>query len=194
VTIFARVFERGFMTVEDFDVFLRTRSYRERWQLIGGQPIMMAPPTLAHQRIAMNFATLVNAGLARVRPDLFAYATVGVRRVDSPSYSPEPDVAVIPAKATFDYYATEFHAVMEIRSESNTADHVRRKLAFYTASPTTLYVLVAEQRAPEIDVYARSSGFAPFKRVALADTIEMPELGFTATLADIYAGTPALEV
>lgn len=194
MTVFSKVFEKGFMTVADFEVFLKSRGERERWQLIGGQPIMMNPPTLAHQRIAANFQMHMNAALAKARPELFAYATVGVRNGDAPSYAPEPAVAVIPSKATFEHYTREFHVVLEVKSDSNTIDLIRRKLDFYKASASILYILVAEQRAPDIDIYARKNGFQPAKRVELADTVELPEFGFEATLAEIYQATPAAEL
>ena len=48
------------MNVPEFLGFLRSRPDEERWELIGGFPMMMAPPTIRHQRIASNLERLLN--------------------------------------------------------------------------------------------------------------------------------------
>src|SRR5258707_15580813 len=48
------------MTGAQFRAFQETRPDRERWELVKGVPIMMVPPTIAHQRIADNLTRLLN--------------------------------------------------------------------------------------------------------------------------------------
>ena len=44
----------GSMDVDEFMAFLETRPDEERWDLIEGVAVMMAPPSVAHQRIVYN--------------------------------------------------------------------------------------------------------------------------------------------
>jgi Uma2 family endonuclease len=48
----------GTMDVDEFMAFLETRPDNERWDLIEGVAVMMAPPSYAHQRITRNFCEL----------------------------------------------------------------------------------------------------------------------------------------
>src|SRR5262249_726321 len=51
------------LSVELFRGFLEGRPDEEHWELIDGVAVMMAPPTLAHQRIASNLQLLLNEAL-----------------------------------------------------------------------------------------------------------------------------------
>ena len=44
----------GTMDVDEFMAFLETRPHTERWDLIEGVAVMMAPASYAHQRIVRN--------------------------------------------------------------------------------------------------------------------------------------------
>src|SRR5437763_1804569 len=61
------------MDVDQFMAFLDTRPDDERWELIEGIAVMMAPPSRAHQRIARNFAEVLNSAFAAQDRDIFAY-------------------------------------------------------------------------------------------------------------------------
>jgi Uma2 family endonuclease len=50
-------------SVASFRAWLTSRPAEEHWELIGGVPMMMAPPTATHQRITSNLETLLNAAL-----------------------------------------------------------------------------------------------------------------------------------
>ena len=57
----------GTMDVDEFMGFLEMRPKEERWHLIEGMAVMMAPPSLALQRIALNFCELLNRAFRRTR-------------------------------------------------------------------------------------------------------------------------------
>src|SRR4051812_40091364 len=48
----------GRMSGPDFRAFQDGRPDHERWELISGVPMMMTPPTIAHNRIAGNLERL----------------------------------------------------------------------------------------------------------------------------------------
>jgi len=56
------------MTGAQFRSFQETRPDHERWELVKGVPVMMVPPTIAHQRIADNLTRLINDALAERDP------------------------------------------------------------------------------------------------------------------------------
>ena len=69
----------GAMDVDEFMAFLETRPKGEHWDLIEGIAVMMAPPSVAHRRIAHNLCNLLTTAFAARRLDLFAYTGLGVR-------------------------------------------------------------------------------------------------------------------
>ena len=64
------------LSVELFRGFLEGRPDEERWELIEGVPVMMAPPTLAHQLIASNLQRLLHEALEPMVKARFAGSQV----------------------------------------------------------------------------------------------------------------------
>src|ERR1700694_2084035 len=52
------------LSVEAFRNWVASRPDEERWELVAGVPMMMAPPTRDHQRIASNLERLLNDAIA----------------------------------------------------------------------------------------------------------------------------------
>ncbi len=97
------------LPVAAFRGWTLSRPDEQHWELIDGVPIMMAPPTLDHQRIASNLERLLNDAIAALPqpclPPIGAYQRIGVNpRPAVEGHDPEPDVAVveIPAYARSD--------------------------------------------------------------------------------------------
>ena len=96
--------EKG-MSSGAFRAFQESRADEERWELVDGVPVMIAPPKIGHQKIAGNLDRLLNAALAMHDPSRMAVqrpglelgfdstVLVGVGR--GSQFVPEPDVAVI---------------------------------------------------------------------------------------------------
>src|SRR5262250_2760591 len=83
------------LSIKAFRAWSETRPDEERWELIDGVPMMMTPPTKAHQRIASNLERLPSDALART-PARAAYQRVGLNLGPVvENYDPEPDVVVI---------------------------------------------------------------------------------------------------
>src|SRR5687767_13820329 len=98
----------GTMNVDEFMAFLETRPHGERWELIEGVAVMMAPASYAHQRICLNLASLLNNALAVSGIDAFAYVNVGVRNPSLRNFQPLPDVTVVPGVAGYDLYSERY--------------------------------------------------------------------------------------
>src|SRR5262245_66341253 len=84
------------LSIDAFRAWTETRPDEERWELIDGVPMMMTPPTKAHQRIASNLERLLNDALLRSAPERAAYQRVGLNLGHvGENYDPEPDVVFI---------------------------------------------------------------------------------------------------
>src|SRR3984893_18029467 len=151
----------GTMDVDEFMAFLETRPHGERWELIEGVAVVMAPPIYRHQRIVSNLCQLLNSAFAARHLDLFAYFDVGVRSPGVRNFQPEPDVVVVPGIAGYDLYSERFRLVAEVLSPSNTRTEVGLKLRRYREAPDNLYAVVIEPRDFLVEIHARRSNWQP---------------------------------
>lgn len=180
----------GTMDVDEFMAFVQTRPKGERWDLIEGVAVMMAPASYAHQRITRNLCELLNAAFAARRLDLFAYFDAGVRSPGVRNFQPQPDVAVVPGVAGYELYSERFLLVGEVLSPSNTRDEIALKLRRYREAPENLYALVIEPREYLVEIYARSRNWEPAILRQADAPIDMPEFGLRCSVGDLYRGTP----
>jgi Uma2 family endonuclease len=180
----------GTMDVDEFMAFIETRPKGERWDLIEGIAVMMAPPTVVHQRIAHNLCNLLHAAFTARSLDLFAYTGLGVRTPGVQNFQPEPDVVVLPGAARYELYSEHFQFAAEILSPSNTRTEIGVKLRRYREAPDNLYVIVIDSRELLVEIYARSRGWEQRSLKKAGDPIEMPEFGLSCRVGDLYRGTP----
>lgn len=180
----------GTMDVDEFMAFLQTRPDGERWDLIEGVAVMMAPASYAHRRITRNLCELLNSAFAARRLDLFAYFDAGVRSPGVRNFPPQPDVVVVPGVAGHDYYSERFQLAGEVLSPTNTRAEIDLKLRRYREAPHNLYVVVIEPRGFRVDIYAKSRKWQPVNVTQADDAIEMPEFGLACRVGDLYRGTP----
>ena len=180
----------GTMDVDEFMAFLETRPDGERWDLIEGVAVMMAPASYAHQRITRNLCELLNGAFAARRLDLFAYFDAGVRSPGVRNFQPQPDVAVVPGVAGYDLYSERFHLVAEVLSPTNTRSEIDLKLRRYREASDNLYALVIEPREFRVDIYAKSRDWQLTTLMRADDLLELPEFGLTCLVVELYRGTP----
>jgi Uma2 family endonuclease len=166
------------LSVAAFRAWLQSRPDEERWELIDGVPMMMAPPTRDHQRIASNLERLLNDALERYRPALSAYQRVGLDLgAVAENYDPEPDVAVIDANRDGDpCYTDRFYLAAEVVSEAD-----RRTLDC---------VLVLRQDRYEVGVSLRSDDACREVVLTCHDAeLVVPDMGLRCAVADLYKAT-----
>ena len=180
----------GAMDVDEFMAFLEMRPKEERWHLIEGIAVMMAPPSFAHQRIAWNLCEVLNRAFASQKRDLFAYHEVAIRLPGLANFQPEPDVVVASGTLGYDVYTHHFRLVAEILSPSNTRAEIGLKLRRYREAVDNLYAVVIESREFLVEVHARSRNWEPLILRRPDDLIEMPEFGLRCVVGDLYRGTP----
>jgi len=180
----------GTMDIDEFMAFIEPRPKEERWHLIEGIAVMMAPPSVAHQRIVWNLCELLNRAFVAQRSDLFAYHEIAVRLPGVMNFQPEPDVVVAPAPAGYDLFVEDFRLVAEILSPSNTRAEIELKLRRYREAASNLHVLLIEPRAFRVEIYARSRAWQAVVLASSDDVVELPEFGLRCAVVDLYRGTP----
>lgn len=181
----------GRLTAEQFLAFIEGRPREERWQLVDGEAfVMMSPARFPHQRIGLNLVLLLNASLRQRSPDLVAMYEVALRVEAFPDFRAIADVAVVDSEVEDEVYGTGFHFAAEILSDSNTRESISRKRAIYSASPDCLHVLIIAQEDFAVEVWSRSDDWKGRVYRSPDDLIELPEFGFSCTVADLYRGTP----
>ena len=181
------------LSVELFRGFLEGRPDEERWELIDGVPVMMAPPTLAHQLIASNLQRLLHDALERFAPTFAVYQRAGINLGPSIEYyDPEPDVVVIDADASRDpsrRYADRFYLAAEIVSSSDRT-YVESKRAVYMQHEACKCILTVQQDSFDVRVDLRTaSGWTEEKLTNPHDPLVLTEFGLRCRLSDLYRGT-----
>jgi Uma2 family endonuclease len=181
----------GPMTVEEYFAFTDTRPDNEKWELIEGEPILQASPTGLHQKIFLNLVYLLGTLERQKRQPWEAIPGIGVRVSDTSL--PEPDVFILPADTVrHDPYGREAREVLvafEILSPSTADRDLRWKRTAYSSLPSLTHYVVIAQDAIDVVVFARAAGFAERHLRSLADKLDMPGLGISLPLAEIYRDT-----
>jgi Uma2 family endonuclease len=177
------------MTVEEFYAFTDARPDEEKWELIEGEPVLNAAPSPVHQWIVRNLMyALTSRELQLSASPWVILPGLGVHV--SEINRPEPDVLIIPrASLTRDPVGrdrSEVIVAFEILSPSTEQRDLRWKRTAYTGlSSLTDYVVIAQDTF-EIVVFSRDAGFAERRIRSLADSLELPSLGISVPLAEIY--------
>ena len=182
--------DSGTMDVDEFMAFLETRPDNERWELIEGVAVMMAPPSYAHQRIASNLCNLLNSAFTARRLDLFAYQRAGVRNPGIRNFQPEPDIVVVAGVSGYDLYSESFRLAGEVLSPTNTRREIDLKLRRYREAPDNLYAVVIDPRELRVEIYPRRAAWEPVILTRPDEQIEMPEFALACHVSDLYRGTP----
>jgi Uma2 family endonuclease len=179
------------MKVEEFYAFTDTRPDNEKWELIDGEPILNASPSRPHQRILKNL-TFILARFERER-DVSWEVLPGLGVRVSETNRPEPDVLILPKYGqSADPQGRDRGDVVvafEILSPSTADRDLRWKRTAYTSLPSLTHYVVIAQDAVDIVVFAREAGFAERRLRSLTESLDLPALGISLPLAEIYRDT-----
>jgi len=186
------VIETSPMTVEEFYAFTDTRPDEEKWELIGGEPILNAAPSSMHQWIVRN--VILALGFRERQINKASWVVMpgpGVRISDKDR--PEPDVVVTPAdQRIFDLRERDIKTVIvafEVLSPSTKGRDLGWKRAAYAGLPPLTHYVAIAQDAVEVVVFARDKNFAEQRFKSLHEAVELRSLGVSLPVAEIYQGT-----
>jgi Uma2 family endonuclease len=181
----------GPMTVEEFYEFTDRCPDEEKWELIDGEPILNVAPSRLHQRIVKNL--LFALTLREREPSATWEALPGLGVRVSEINRPEPDVIVLPGTSASTDLASRDRSdalvAFEVLSPSTKDRDLRWKRTAYTSLASLTRYAVIAQDAVEVVVFARDNGFAEKRLRSLNDSVDVPALGISLLLAEIYRGT-----
>jgi Uma2 family endonuclease len=191
------------MSGAEFRRFQARRPDHERWELVNGVPVIMVPPTLAHNHIASNLQRLLNEALAKHNPARIALQRSGIELGDDAGlgkhYRPEPDVVVLDSQfqrgQRFVYRA---YLLAEVVSDTDNEPlpgtrepwiEVKRRL--YLAHPFCDAVVLIEPDRIEVKLDLRMGDrWVASKLTRPDERMVIPSCGVECRVADLYAGTP----
>jgi Uma2 family endonuclease len=184
------------MSVGQFRQFVEGRPDKERWELIDGVAMMMAPPTLAHQRIASNLERLLLDALEAHAPALTAFQAIGVNVGPAiEDYDPEPDVVVTDSsveEAQGERYADRFYLAAEIVSSNERVD-IDRKRSIYKLHEACSCIMTVQQDRFEVRIDRRTeTGWSDQVLKQADDVLALPDFGLRCKVSDLYRGTPLM--
>jgi Uma2 family endonuclease len=178
------------MTIEKFLEFTETRPDGERWELIEGIPVMQASPTDFHQVIVANIITVLRSERRRSGATWIPLPGVGTRVPVSPKSLPQPDVMVKEHPPTGAYVSDDGLVLFEVLSRSNTKANRKWRLAVYKSVPNCQHYVTVEQSFVRVERYDRVTDWTPVRLESLDQDLDLPALGATLPLAEIYWDTP----
>lgn len=156
-----------------------------RFELVGGRPVAMTGGTRAHDEVRLNLAAWLREALrgkpCRVHTDVKVLCGKGNVRV--------PDVLVCCGpNQPGGLLAVEPRIVVKVVSPSARATDFLVELADYNRTPSISTYLICWQSAVKMVVFRRYGehlGLAEM-REGLTAAIELPDVGLTLALADVY--------
>ncbi len=181
----------GPMTVDEFYEFTDRCPDEEKWELIDGEPILNAAPSRLHQGIVRDVLVALTLRERELSAAWEVLPGLGVRV--SEINRPEPDVVILPRTgASLDLQGrdrSDVLAAFEVLSPSTKDRDLRWKRTAYTSLASLTHYVVIAQDAVEVVVFARDNGFAEKRLQSLNDSVDVPALGISLLLAEIYRGT-----
>lgn len=176
------------MTEDEFFNFVQTRE--EKWELVDGEPVMMASVNQRHQDIAANTLTSLHTQLRgkTCRPTA---ADTGVPTIKGTIRY--PDVVIDCGKRDDQAMcATAPTLVIEVISMSDGGFDSHRKVFEYKSHPDIKYILLIN--AVKIGLllhYRDGNGWVDVVYCGLDEVMEFPEIGVSLALRGIYYGLEA---
>jgi Uma2 family endonuclease len=185
---------KGPMTVDEFYAFTDTRPDEEKWELIEGEPVLNASPLDMHHWIVRNVIVALTILEREIKASWVALADLGVRV--SEKNRPEPDVVVYPCehrRPEGRRDRSDVLVVFEVLSPSTEKRNLGWKRKAYPTLPSLTHYIVTSQDAVDVRVFARCDAFEGRRFQSLNEAIDLPSLGISLPVAEIYRDTGLTE-
>ena len=182
---------RPYMNVTAFTDMIARFPDDERWELLDGEPVLMAPQSERHQRIVGNLSDIFRPR-ARDR-GCVALAGLGLLSAAVNDYAPIPDVVVRCGPMVAGGYADDPVLVAEVLSPSTMRWDRGGKVDFYQSIPSLQSFLVVYQDEVRVEAWLRSAGeWRREVRQGRSASIDLADFG-AVTLAEVYSDIPLSE-
>jgi Uma2 family endonuclease len=166
------------------------------WQLVDGEPVMMAPASDGHNTILQNLATLLDVHLRSALPTCRVVPNTGIRpRVRRDHNVRIPDITVTCAPVRHDVHLTpDPILIVEILSISNEAQ-TWSNVWTYCTIPSLQEVLVVKSTESAAELLRREPGGAwPERFAPVGETFDLASVRGTFSLAAIYRNIPSFDL
>lgn len=171
----------------DFTEFAHWVAAQDRkYELVDGEPVMMAGASRRHDRIARNALVVLDAQLRGRKCQPFTSDTF-VRIPAGNARLPDLGVDCGPFDDTA-LEAAEPALVVEILSPTTQAFDRTEKLEEYKTVGSLEYILLIDPERPQIRLYWRDAErrWASVRVAGLDAVIDMPVIGVALPLAELY--------
>lgn len=174
------------MSVSEFRLWAEPLPDDERWELLDGEPTLMAPPGERHQRIVTNLIRRIDA-LAEPR-GCRAIPGLGILSAAMDDFAPIPDVVVRCGPPLPDGYAADPILVAEVLSPSTMSRDRGRKTDFYRTVPSLNTFLIVYSDEVRVEVWRREAAAWGVTALGPDGIVSLPDLDGGVPLRDIYRG------
>jgi Uma2 family endonuclease len=165
---------------------------QNRWQLVDGEPVAMAPTSRTHGTLQLELGSLIRNHLAASGSPCTVIAAPGiVPRVRANENFRIPDLAVTCTRyETEEYDVSNPVLIVEVLSPSNRAETWRNVWAFATI-PSLHEILILSSTAIRAELLRRGSdGSWPAAATVIEDgDLILDSIGLAVPLAAIYRTT-----
>lgn len=177
------------MTVDEFLVWDAEDTTGRRWQLIDGEPMLMAPTTEVHGAIQAELGALLRNHLLATASRCRVITAPGiVPRIRATENFRVPDLGVTCSPPSQGVMVAEPVLLIEILSPGNEAK-ARANIWTYTTMPSVQEILAVRSTRQEVELLRRGiDGNWPASAALTCppDLLELTSIGFRVSLADIY--------
>jgi len=187
------------MTVAEYLAYADAHP-RQRFELLGGVPVAMAPATLRHEMIASNIQACLDRQI-RSR-GCRSHRDAGLTTGEEADFLPQPDIMVRCGPVDDRRrWVSDPVVVVEVLSNSTMADDRGYKLQRYLSDfPTLRHVALVYQDEVRIELWSREREGpwgqeslqerwhenVPVVLRARTDSLDLPAVGAAVPLAEIY--------
>jgi Uma2 family endonuclease len=177
------------MTVDEFLVWDADDVTGRRWQLIDGEPVLMAPAADVHARIQAELVRLLGNHLLAAGSRCSVVDAPGiVPRVRANENFRVPDLGVTCAPPSGGVMVPEPILLVEILSPSNEAK-TRSNIWTYTTIPSVQEILAVRSSRMEVELLRRGAdGNWPASPVIVRapEALDLISIGFVIPVAEFY--------
>ena len=176
------------MTVEAYFAFTDVSPDDGKWELIDGQPILNASPSVRHQCIVANLVCSLALLEREEQSSWMVLPGLGLR-VSNISL-PQPDALILPRGGDPTTRECRDPIVpFEIMSPCTRDRDLNWKRVAYAGMRSVTHYIVIEQDAVDVVVFARENSFAERRLMSIHDVIEFRALGVSLPLSEVYWDT-----
>ena len=155
-----------------------------RYELVRGEPVAMAPPSVGHGELVVNLAALLKTSLRR---PCAAIAEAGVRIPGRDDRYYQADLAVRCAKSSIgEQQLTEPVLIIEVLSPSTAARDRGTKLPDYRTIPSLMGILLVSSWERRVELWRREGELWTVEDLFGEGVARVPALGIELPLAAIY--------